>query len=205
MPAPDDPRSLAATRAFFAPRADGWEERFPNDMPAYRRAVLELAPPPGGTALDAGCGTGRALVWLREAVGPAGRVVGLDATPEMLAEARRRGRGDLASLLVGDARRLPFPAGSFDAVFAGGLIPHLADPSSGLAELARVTRPGGRLAVFHPIGRVALAARHGGVPSDDDAIAPTRLADALRASGWADETIDDAEERYLALAARRSG
>lgn len=197
-----DRRSLAETRAFFGPRAADWEVRFPDDGPCYRQAVLELAPPLGGTVLDVGCGTGRALPPLREAVGPTGRVVGLDATPEMLAEAKRLGRGTAAALLLGDGRRLPLPDAALDAVFAGGFIPHLVDPTVGLAELARVTRRGGRLAVFHPIGRVALAARHGGAPTDDDAIAPARLTRSLEAAGWAVDSIDDAVERYLALATR---
>jgi SAM-dependent methyltransferase len=61
---------LAATRAFFGPRATGWDDRFPDDAPAYRRMVAELAPPPGGRALDAGCGTGRALPHLRGTAAP---------------------------------------------------------------------------------------------------------------------------------------
>ncbi|MGF1432535.1 SAM-dependent methyltransferase, partial [Kitasatospora sp. LaBMicrA B282] len=59
---------LARTRDFFAARAAGWEERFPDDGPRYAAAVAELAPPPGGAVLDAGCGTGRALPALRAAV-----------------------------------------------------------------------------------------------------------------------------------------
>src|SRR5438874_9038152 len=77
----------AGTRAFFGPRAAGWEIRFPDDGPAYRRAVAELAPPSGGAVADVGCGTGRALPELRAAVGETGTVIGLDLTVEMLAEA----------------------------------------------------------------------------------------------------------------------
>jgi SAM-dependent methyltransferase len=197
-----EPTTLQATREFFGPRAAGWEQRFPNDEPHYARAVRDLAAVPGTTALDLGCGTGRALAPLRGAVGAAGRVIGLDATIEMLAEARRLGRDQFASLLIGDALRLPFATASANAVFAGGLLPHLADPVAALAEIARVTRPGGRLAVFHPIGRVALAARHGGVPSDDDVVAPARLRALCAATGWSVLSIDDADDRYLALAER---
>jgi SAM-dependent methyltransferase len=198
-----DRADLAAIRAFFAPRAAGWEDRFPDDDPAYRRAVDELAPREGGVALDAGCGTGRALTRLRHWVGPAGLVVGLDATPEMLAEATRRGRHGPAALALGDAWRLPLADGTVDAVLAAGLLPHLADPSAGLAELARVGGPGARLAVFHPISRAALAGRHGAVPSDDDATAPIRLVPALERSGWEPVSVDDGDDRFLALAVRR--
>src|SRR5712692_6824900 len=194
--------ALRDTQAFFATRAAGWEERFPDDEPRYEQAVRELAPPPSGRVLDVGCGTGRAVPFLRQAVGDAGRVVALDVTPEMLAEARRRGRGQLAKLVQADGEALPFRAASFDAILAAGFVPHLPDPQAGLAELARVTVSGGRLAIFHPIGRAILAARHGDTPSNDDVIAPGRLGALLRAAGWALERIDDSPERFLALAVR---
>ena len=194
--------ALRDTQAFFATRAAGWEERFPDDEPRYEQAVRDVAPPAGGRVLDVGCGTGRAIPFLRRAVGDAGRVVALDVTPEMLAEARRRGRGQLAKLVQADGEALPFRAASFDAILAAGFVPHLPDPQAGLAELARVTVSGGRLAIFHPIGRATLAARHGGTPSDDDVIAPGRLGALLRAAGWALERIDDSPERFLALAVR---
>lgn len=194
---------LCATQAFFATRAAGWEERFPNDGPQYARAVQELAPSPGNTAIDLGCGTGRALPPLRAAVGPTGTVIGLDATWEMLQEGQRLGRQQFAQLWQGDILQLPLPDRCCDIVFAGGLLPHLAEgAAAGLEEMARICRTGGRLAVFHPISRVALAARHGGVPSDDDVIAPVRLRGLLAATGWQMLSMDDGEDRYLALAQR---
>jgi SAM-dependent methyltransferase len=200
MPLPD---YLRENRGFFGPRAAGWEDRFPGDEPQFQRAIDELGVPTGGRTLDVGCGTGRALPLLRAAVGARGVVLGLDATPEMLAEARRLGREQVAFLLLGDAHRLPLADSSLDAIFAAGLVEHLTDPSAGLAELARVTRPGGRLAIFHPISRAALAARRGGTPSDDDALSPRRLPGLLDGAGWRAERIDDGEECYLALATRR--
>jgi len=65
-----------------------------------------------------------------------------------------------------------------------------------------VCRPGGRLAVFHPVGRATLAARHGTVLSDEDVLSAARLPGLLGAGGWALLTLDDGDDRYLALARR---
>jgi SAM-dependent methyltransferase len=193
---------LAGTRAFFGPRAAGWDDRFADDGPAYARAVAELAPPCGGIVVDAGCGTGRAMDHLRDAVGPTGTVIGVDVTPEMLDAGRARGRQGHGNLVLGDTRSLPLRDGAADAVFAAGLLPHLADPAAGLVELARVSRPGARLAVFHPVGRATLAARHGTVVSDDDVLSAARLPGVLVTAGWGLLTLDDGNDRYLALARR---
>lgn len=195
---------LAETRAFFAPRATSWEQHFPDDDPAYGAAVAELALRPGQTALDAGCGTGRALPHLRATVGQTGHVFGFDLTPEMLATARRHGRHAHALLVLADARRLPLPAGSVDGGFAAGLLPHLPDPGQGLAELARVIALGGRLVLFHPSGRAALAARHGRRLREDDLLAPDPLRHRLQRTGWWLARYDDGPDRFLAVAERVS-
>ncbi|MET7449759.1 methyltransferase domain-containing protein [Streptomyces sp. NBC_01693] len=187
---------------FFAPRAADWDSRFPDDGPAFAVAVGELGLSPGDAVLDAGCGTGRALPALRGAVGPGGTVVGADVTHAMLAAALRAGRESSGTLVLADAARLPLRAGVLDAVFAAGLISHLPHPGQGLGELARVVRPGGRLAVFHPIGRAALAARHGRTLSDDDLRAEPRLTPLLAGAGWRLESYADEDSRFLALAVR---
>jgi SAM-dependent methyltransferase len=193
------------TRAFFAPRAASWEQRFPDDDRAYAAAVADLGLRAGQTALDVGCGTARALPHLRRAVGPAGAVLGVDLTPEMLATARRYGRHLHGWLVLADARRLPLPAGGVDGAFAAGLLPHLPDPDGGLTELARVTRPGGRLGLFHPSGRAALAARQGRRLRDDDTLAQATLHRLLERTGWRLDRYDDAPDRFLAVAERIEG
>ena len=144
-------------------RAATWDTKFGDDLPAYRAAVAEAGIRRGGVAIDVGCGTGRALPPLREAVGPDGSVIAVDLTPEMLAAARPKSIAARAALILADARSLPFADASADAIFAAGLVNHLPDTEAGLRELARVTRPGGLLVLFHPSGRAALAARHGRV------------------------------------------
>jgi SAM-dependent methyltransferase len=192
----------AETRAFFAPRAATWELRFPDDDPAYAAAVADLGPCPGQVVVDLGCGTGRALRYLRDAVGPDGAVLGLDITPEMLATARDHGRDADAWLALADARRLPLRDAAVDAVFTAGLLPHLPDPAQALGELARVARPGGRLALFHPSGRAALAARHGRRLRDTDPLAPGTLRRLLERAGWLLDRYEDGPDRFLATAVR---
>jgi SAM-dependent methyltransferase len=205
VPTSGDPRraaEVASTRAFFGPRATSWDDRFPNDEPIFAEAIAELAPPAGGVVLDVACGTGRALPLLRAAVGPTGRVLGIDITVEMLEEAGRRRRSSAATLVLADAIRLPLADRSCDSVFAAGLLPHLRDPFEGLSELARVCRPGARLALFHPIGRAVLAARHGHELDPHDIRSEARIRAALTQTCWRCELVDDADERYLALAVR---
>ncbi|MFJ3903630.1 class I SAM-dependent methyltransferase [Streptomyces sp. NPDC090025] len=197
----DDPTQV---REFFGARAARWDSRFPDDGPVYAAAVADIGLRAGDAVLDAGCGTGRALPALRAAVGPAGMVIGADLTPEMLAEAVRAGRDGAATLLLTDVARLPLRDGALDAVFGAGLISHLAAPAEDLRELARVVRPGGRLALFHPIGRAALAARHGRRITDGDLRAEPNLRPLLAGSGWELGSYTDEDDRYLAVAVRRT-
>ncbi|MFC9927429.1 class I SAM-dependent methyltransferase [Streptomyces sp. NPDC127190] len=189
-------------REFFTARAADWDSRFPDDGPAYAAAVADLGLRRGDRVLDAGCGTGRALPPLRAAVGPSGVVLGADLTPAMLEAAVRSGRDRDGRLLLADVAALPLGSGCLDAVFAAGLIAHLPQPEDNLRELARVVRPGGTLALFHPIGRAALAARHGRRITPDDLRAEPHLRPLLARSGWRMTSYADEDTRFLAVAVR---
>ena len=104
---------------------------------------------PGMSLLDAGCGPGSITVGLAAAVAP-GTVVGLDIERGVLDQARTLAAGQGARAMrcvVGSVGALPFPDGSFDAVFAHTLLEHVRDPVAALRELRRVLRPGGLLGV----------------------------------------------------------
>jgi SAM-dependent methyltransferase len=117
-----------------------WGE--PLTRPLHEAALAALAPLADRMLLDAGCGTGSVL---RSAARRGARVAGLDAAAEMIAEARRRLPD--ADLRVGDIAALPFPDATFDVVTAFNAVQYAAVPQAAVAELARVIRPGGRVAV----------------------------------------------------------
>ncbi|MFD9126470.1 methyltransferase domain-containing protein [Kitasatospora sp. NPDC059571] len=105
---------------------------------------------PGMRLLDVGCGPGTITADLAEALGPTGRVVAVDTSAEILAEAARcaAARGlDTVAVERADVHRLPYADGSFDVVHAHQVLQHLADPVAALREMRRVTAPGGLVAV----------------------------------------------------------
>lgn len=106
---------------------------------------------PGTRVLDVGCGEGRHAV---AAAPDAGAVVGVDLDPERLAAAREDyetyADGTPGTFLRGDALSLPFADGAFDVVVCSEVLEHIPDYGAAVAELRRVCRPGGALAVSVP-------------------------------------------------------
>lgn len=125
--------------------APGAAEAWRADKP-LGFALLELTE--GDQVLDVGCGDGadaRAIAALVSGVA----VVGLDRSEEAIrdAQARTLGLPRAVDFRVGDALALPFDAGAFDACRSDRMLHHLDDPRDALLEMARVTRPGGRVVI----------------------------------------------------------
>lgn len=91
--------------------------------------------------LEVGCGWGELAEWVRRETGA--EVVALDLSPRMVELARERG----VDARVGDVQALPFADGEFDVAIAAWMLYHVPDLDTGVSELARVLRPGGRLVV----------------------------------------------------------
>jgi ubiquinone/menaquinone biosynthesis C-methylase UbiE len=130
------------------------EVTYPLVEPVHRAALEALDLPPGSPGLDAGCGIGLQALLLAEAVGPAGHVTGLDLSPEHVAHARglveRAGLSGRISFREGDVRELPFDDDSFDWAWSADCVgygPQL-EALPLLKELARVVKPGGRVAIL---------------------------------------------------------
>jgi demethylmenaquinone methyltransferase/2-methoxy-6-polyprenyl-1,4-benzoquinol methylase len=112
-----------------------------------RQAMKLCALRPGERVLDVATGTGDLAFMEEAAVGPEGRVVGVDSCAAMLEVARRRQRGGI-DFQEGDAMDLRFPDASFDVVTIGFGLRNVADRGQALREFRRVLRPGGRLMVL---------------------------------------------------------
>ena len=161
---------------------------FRGGVRKLRRRTADLARIQAGEqVLDVGCGTGTLAIAVARRVGRAGRVVGIDPGAQQIARARTKAarRKELIEFQTGVIERLPFPDQTFDVVLSSLMMHHL--PTSlkrqGLAEIARVLKPGGRLVIadFTPKqGRTGRAARfHAGGSSVND------LTGLVRDTGFA--------------------
>ncbi len=133
--------------------SDTWERGDPYERYVGRwsrrvapRFLSWLALPPGQRWLDVGCGTGALCAAIADTCSPAS-LAGAEPSEGFLKTARQNlgGRADLRS---GSATALPFEAGAFDVVVSGLVLNFVPDPRAALAEMSRVTRPGGTLAAY---------------------------------------------------------
>jgi demethylmenaquinone methyltransferase/2-methoxy-6-polyprenyl-1,4-benzoquinol methylase len=118
-----------------------------------RSAIQALQFPEGSHGLDAGCGLGLQARLLAEAVGPAGHITGLDLSPEFLAYAERivekAGLSERISFKEGNVTGLPFDDDAFDWAWSMDCVGYIPlEPVALLRELARVVKPGGRVAIL---------------------------------------------------------
>jgi SAM-dependent methyltransferase len=110
-----------------------------------------LKPRPGAHLLDVGCGTGDDVLTLADRVRPGGRATGIDASAAMVDEARRRaGSREDVAFAVGDAAHLPLPEAAVDGCRAERTLQHVDRPDLAVAEMVRVTRPGGWVVAAEP-------------------------------------------------------
>ena len=150
-------------RGLFAPLGPTYD-RYANLLsfgqdPRWRQFLVSRLPVgPSDNVLDVACGTGAVALELVRQKGCS--VVGVDQSPEMLAEARQR-VGERVRLVEASAQELPFEDASFDGLTAAYLLRYLDDLPAGLRELARVLRPGATMSLLdfgvppRPVPRVA--------------------------------------------------
>jgi ubiquinone/menaquinone biosynthesis C-methylase UbiE len=135
----------------------------------------------GASAIDVGCGVLGILHLLASRVGPGGRVVGLDREPRILelASTLAEQRGVAAELIEGDATQTVLPGETFDFVHARTLLLNVADPEAVVAEMIRLAKPGGAVAVQEPDSAGWVC----DPPHPSWELLRSALTDAYRASG----------------------
>ena len=106
-----------------------------------------LKPSAGLKWIDIGCGNGASTAMIVDLCGPSD-IQGIDPSEGQLAYARSRLAGSVAKFRQGEGAALPFPDGSFDAAVMALVVFFLPDPAKGVAEMARVARPGGTIATY---------------------------------------------------------
>jgi arsenite methyltransferase len=133
--------------SFLYDNAQALSRRF---LTALQHPVDWLEIPQGGVALDVGSGPGSVTASLADAAGPDGLALGVDISEAMLARAVRAHAGPQVGFLRADAQRLPLRDDTVDAAVSIAVLQLIPDPAAALAEIARVLKPGGRLAVMVP-------------------------------------------------------
>lgn len=167
-----------------------------------------LAPPQGLRWIDVGCGNGAFTELLIERCAPA-KVNGIDPSSAQLDFARGRPGVGATEFQLGDAMALPFADDSFDAAIMALVIFFVPDPAKGVAEMARVTKPGGLIASYawdilgggFPLHLVQQELRALGFPPPWPPRADVSPIDAMR-SLWADAGLQSVEAREIKV--RRS-
>jgi ubiquinone/menaquinone biosynthesis C-methylase UbiE len=142
-------------KSYYHWRASNYDAGSAFEIEHHLEAIQLAGIQAGQRVLDAACGTGRATLDLAKAVGPGGKLDGLDLTEEMLGQARAKlekaGLSDRVAFKQGNARSLPYPDATFDLLYNGYMFDLI--PMDGmlpiLKEFLRVLKPGGKLVLVN--------------------------------------------------------
>lgn len=198
----------AGRRAAFDALAARWDATKPEEAIAsgVRRGLALLGDLSGLRVVDLGAGPGRLEPFLL-ALLHEGSVVAVDFAPEMVVRGALRVRDPRVTWICRDVLETRLPDGEADLVLSFDAFPHFTDSDAVLREARRWLVPGGRLLIWHDLGRERLAEVHrrAGRVVEDDLLPPAAaLAASAQEAGLAVERAEE-DERSFTLLARRPG
>ena len=193
---------------YFDQLAPTWDsELSPEGLKKLGKIVRELGIRPGSNVLDIGSGTGVLVPFLVANLGTEGKVVALDFSMEMLAQAQAKHLPPIVGFIQADVLAVPVADNSVDLAIANSAFPHFGDQSKALKEIARVLRTNGRMVICHTMSRDMINQLHqsiGGAVANDllpDEFELRRLVERARLHMT---HFEDGPDRYLVIAEKRA-
>ncbi len=191
---------------FFDRLAPDWDANEVRSTPQRVKSILSKLPiRKGARVLDLGTGTGVLVPYLSEMVGEEGRVVGIDLSEGMLAEARRKfGSLDNVEFLKLDFEEEELP-GEYDVVMLYSVYPHLHDPAATMEWLFKMNMtPDGVIVIAFPCDEKFINDIHHERKSESDHLPPAAvLAERIREWGFAAEVVEATPEEYIVIVKKK--
>ncbi len=192
-------------RDFFNQLAGTWDELRSVDSKKLNRLVSMIGLAEGDAVLDAGCGTGVLVPFVRAAVGENGRIIAVDFSVNMIARAAVKygNWGNVTFLACDIGHYRPGPI--FDKVVCLNFFPHVTDKKQFAVDMRALLKEGGRLVIMHDLSRAKVNAIHGGSQTvkNDRLPASGEVVKLLTEAGYHAETEIDNGELYF-IKARKS-
>jgi ubiquinone/menaquinone biosynthesis C-methylase UbiE len=189
---------------YFDRLAPTWDKEVASErLKHLHEIVRELGIKPGYYVLDIGSGTGILLPFLITELGGEGKIIALDFSAEMLAQAQAKNFPPTVSFVQADVLAIPLADSSVDLAICNSAFPHFTDKAEALKEIARLLRNNGRLVICHTMSRETLNRLHqsiGGLVGDDLLPDESQLRELINQAGLNITHFEDGPERYLVIA-----
>lgn len=191
--------------AFFDRLATNWDDMRAPDRDKITRLVEMIGLRPGGRVLDAGCGTGILLPFLKEVIGPQGKITAIDYSRNMIARARNK-YGSLENIYfcVCDIMQYQDQLG-YDALICFNFFPHVQDKGAFFRRAWEMLKENGILVIMHDISRSQVNGVHqNSKPVANDLLPPTEtVRQWLNGAGYETQLMVDQDDRYFIRALKK--
>jgi demethylmenaquinone methyltransferase/2-methoxy-6-polyprenyl-1,4-benzoquinol methylase len=190
-------------KTFFNQQAQNWEEEHQHEKEQsnLKKLIPHIPVKEGDRVLDAGCGTGRLIPYLKKFAGLSGEIVEMDFAKKMLEIAKKKYSDPNICFVQSDAQIIPFKDKSFDSVICFALLPHIPAKQKTLKEFKRILKPTCPLVIAHNMSREELNAFHKKVkgPVTQDLLPDQKEMEKLfMNAGFQNFSIIDKPSLYIA-------